>query len=258
MIDQIVQIIPTYVLALFRVAAMMLSAPMLGSTRIPMPVKVLLALGLTVGLCVHPHAPTLPDSSWALAVGIAGEILFGLSMGMAVGFVFVAAQAAGEIISNQMALHISAMFDPQYGGAGSAVGDLYYLMCLIIFMTVGGHHDMIRALHQSFDTLPLLSAGFTPGLLDLTVALLQTCMQTAVMLAFPMFITMLVIDVVLGFLGKTMPQLNIMSAGLTIRLGAGFLIAIVSIGLCADILVAQLNDHLVIVEEGYAGKPVEP
>src|SRR4051812_31208616 len=107
-------LIPVYVLVFFRVAAMMIFAPLLGSARIPRRVKFLMAAVLALGLArsMTPGV-IMPSSAWGLAVGIGGEIIFGLAMGMVLSFVFIATQWSGEIIGQQMGLNLSEVFDPQ-------------------------------------------------------------------------------------------------------------------------------------------------
>src|ERR1700722_11077189 len=98
-LDSILQILPVYVLVLFRVAAMMVYAPLLGSGQVPRRVKGLIACVIALSMARGVKPPVLPINSMALlAVGIGGEIMFGLAIGMILSFSFVAAQWAGEIV----------------------------------------------------------------------------------------------------------------------------------------------------------------
>src|SRR5947208_10790591 len=150
MLDDLLSRVPTFVLVFFRLAGMMAFAPLFGSTRIPRRVKVLLVLVLTFGMFEGVPRPHVPDSMWQLAVGIGGELCFGIAMGMVMSFTFVAAQWAGEMIGQQMGLNIGEVFDPQFGGGGSIIGDMYFMLALVVFLAVGGHHAMLNAVHQSF------------------------------------------------------------------------------------------------------------
>jgi flagellar biosynthetic protein FliR len=166
-IDDLLQTVPTFALVLFRVAGMMLFAPLFGSARIPRRIKALLVIILALGLVPGvPRPVEMPESMWQLALGIGGELIFGLAMGMVLSFTFIAAQWAGEMIGQQMGLNLSEVFDPQFGAQGSIVGEFYFMLTLVIFLAVGGHHAMIRAVRASFDALPLLSVGMTHPLLD--------------------------------------------------------------------------------------------
>jgi flagellar biosynthetic protein FliR len=223
--------VPVFALVFFRLAGMMLFAPLFGSAKIPRRVKVLVALVLAMSIidATGIRKVELPDSMWALAVGIGGEIIFGLAIGTIVSFVFIAAQWAGEIIGQQMGLNISEVLDPQFGAAGSLVGDMYFMLTMVVFLSppVAGHRALIMGVKNSFDAVPLLSAGMNRSLLDTLVGIMQSSAQLAIQLAAPMLMTMLIVDLALGCIGKAMPQMNVMAMGLSIRslLGVGVLIA---------------------------------
>src|SRR3954454_12902240 len=229
--------IPTFVLVFFRLAGMMLFAPLFGSTRIPRRVKALLVLVLAMATTATFKTPvTLPTSLWALTAGIAGELAFGLAMGMVLGFVFVAAQWAGEMIGQQMGFNLSQVFDPQYGSQGSVIGDMYYMITLVVFLTLRGHHAMLKGVAASFEALPLMSVGLTSSLLDTLVGLFQGAAILAIQLAAPMLVTMLVVDLVLGLIGRTVPQMNVMQAGLSMRAAFGMGVVIIGLVLTTDVL----------------------
>src|SRR3982750_2323749 len=138
-VEQAIQFVPAYVLVVFRLAGLMIFAPLLGSGRIPRRIKVMMALVLSAGMCVSIKAPvSLPETNWELAIGIGGEIAFGLAMGIVLSFTFIAVQWAGEMIGQQMGLNMSEVLDPQFGGAGSLIGDLYFMLALVVFLTVRG------------------------------------------------------------------------------------------------------------------------
>src|SRR5450755_1702197 len=199
--------IPIYVLVLFRIAGMMIWAPLLGSTQIPKQVKAMiacvLAAAIAPNLSVHVAIPT---TSWGLAIAIGGEIVFGAAMGFILSLVFIAAQWAGEIMGQQMGLNLGQTLNPQFGGGGSVVGDLYFFLTLLIFLCIGGHLAMIKGVFESFSALPLLSVSMNRPLLTTITSVFGGATMLAMQLAAPMLVTMLVVDMVLGFVGKTVPQ----------------------------------------------------
>ena len=236
-IDDLLQTVPTFALVLFRVAGMMLFAPLFGSARIPRRIKGLLVIILALGLVPAVARPVeMPDTMWQLAIGIGGEMIFGLAMGMVLSFSFIAAQWAGEMIGQQMGLNISEVFDPQFGAQGSIIGEFYFMLTLVIFLAVGGHHAMVNGVRASFDVLPLLDARMTPSLLDTLVGLLRGALELAIQLAGPVFVTMLIVDVAMGFISKTMPQLNVMSAGLSMKSVIGMGVLLVGMTLTSGVI----------------------
>jgi flagellar biosynthetic protein FliR len=248
-VEQAIQFVPAYVLVVFRLAGLMIFAPLLGSGRIPRRIKVMMALVLSAGMCVSIKAPvSLPETNWELAIGIGGEIAFGLAMGIVLSFTFIAVQWAGEMIGQQMGLNMSEVLDPQFGGAGSLVGDLYFMLTLSVFLLIGGHREMIRGIRMSFDTLPLLSLGIDRPLLDTIVGLFQSCTMLAVQLAAPMLVTMLVVDLALGCIGKAMPQMNVLTAGLSIRSLMGLAVMIVGVRITVYVINGELREAMRFVQ----------
>jgi flagellar biosynthetic protein FliR len=256
--EQMLQYVPAFVLVFFRLAGMMAFAPLFGSSRIPKRVKVLMVsvLAMAVTGSLGP-AVRLPPSIWQLAVGIGGELMFGVAMGLAMSFTFTAAQWAGEMIGQQMGLNLSEVFDPQFGGQSTVVGDMYFMLTLVVFLLVRGHHAMLMGVRDSFDALPLLSVGITPSLLQLIIGLFRACTMLAIQLAAPMLVTMLVVDVALGFISKTMPQFNVMTLGLSMRSAVGMLVLIVGMGLSSSVIRGAVIDSMNVVRAAWS-TPVPP
>jgi flagellar biosynthetic protein FliR len=162
-------------------------------------------------------------------------------------------QWAGEVVGQQMGLNLAETFDPQFGNQGSIIGNLYFMLTLVIFIGINGHHAMLRGVRASFDSLPLLSVGINRSLLDLFIGLFQASTELALQLAAPVLVTLLVVDLALGFIGKTMPQLNVMSAGLTIRSLVGMIVLIVGISLTSQVIREAVIVDMNAVFQTYSG-----
>ena len=205
-------------------------------------------------------APTLavqvviPQSSWELALAIGGEIIFGAAIGLILSLIFVAGQWAGEMIGTQMGLNLGQTLNPQYGGGGTVVGDLYFFLALLIFLSIGGHMALVKGVFDSFTALPLLAVSINRPLLDTIVGVFQGAMVLAMQLAAPMLVTMLIVDMVLGFVGKTVPQLNIMTAGISVRALVGMLVLVVGLGLTSTIIRIHLLSTVRLVWQTYSGR----
>ncbi|MGC4031606.1 MAG: flagellar biosynthetic protein FliR [Tepidisphaeraceae bacterium] len=242
-----------YLLAFFRLAGLMIMAPLFGSSRVPKRVKLLFAIVATLGMSTAlPTKVDVPPDLANIAVSVGGELVFGLAMGSIVSFSFIAAQWAGEMIGQQIGFNLSEVFDPQYGQAGSLVGDVYFMLTLIIFMGVGGHRVLMDAIYQSFQHVPLLSLGFNDRLFGVFVDLFTSATTLAMRLAAPMFFTMLIVDVAMGCIGRAMPQFNIMSAGLPIRSILGMLVLAGGMALSSDVISAAIWDDVVRVRDYFS------
>lgn len=249
--EQSLQFVPAFVLTFFRLAGMMLTTPFLGSSRIPARIKLFFALVLAAGfvpsIATKPLA--LPQTTWELALGIAGEMVFGLAIGTALSFVFVAVLWAGDIIGQQMGIGLGHVFDPQWGQSGSIISELYFYLATIVFLMLEGHRAFLRGVHASFQSLPLLSVGMDLNLLSLVTGLLQSATALALQLAAPMIVAMLVADVVLGFLSKTVPQINVMTTGMSLKTMAGMLVLLFGIPLTTQVIGNALSDSMETISQ---------
>lgn len=249
---------PAFALVLARIAGLFVMTPLLGSARVPRRVRVMLVLMLALGMAgAVRQPPAMPGDLATLTVALAGEIVFGIAMGMVVALVFVAAQWAGEMIGQQMGFSLAQALDPQFGGTGSLIGDLYYMLCIVIFVSplVEGPAALLRGVHASFTALPLMSVGMNPAVLDLLVGVLSGAAVLAVQLAAPMLLTMLIVDLALGFIGKTMPQMNVMTAGLSLRAVVGMIVLILGVKITGDVIGNALIEQVDGVEAYYTHPP---
>lgn len=246
---------PAFVLVLARVAGLFVMAPVLGSTRIPRRVRTMVILLLALGMAGAVRPPVdLPRDFATFTVALGGEIVFGIAMGMIVSFVFVAAQWAGEIMGQQMGLSIAQAFDPQFGQSSSLVGDMQYMLTLVVFLSpaVNGPAALLHGVHQSFHALPLLSVGMDRPLMDLMMGLFAGAAMIALQLAAPMLVTILIVDVALGCIGKTMPQMNIMTMGLSVRAMVGMGVLYFGVSRFGEVITGTLNDYVARAHEAYA------
>lgn len=245
-----------FVLTFFRVAGLMLMAPLFGSGRVPRRVKLMMALVMALAMIgnVNVMAWTMPQNLGQMVVGLISELLFGLALGLLVSMVFIAAQWAGSMISTQIGLSISEVFDPQFGGGGSIIGDLYFMLCTATFLILGGHRQLVMGTHESLVHLPPLSILFDRDLFDLLLGGLTAATTLAMRLAAPLFVTMIVVDVAMGCISKTVPQLNVMSAGMAIRGLLGVIVMYVGVPIVASVIATELESATVLVRQLFSGR----
>ena len=237
MLDSVFNFPLTFALVVFRLAGMMLFAPLFGSARVPKRVRLILLLVLALGMVQGVRTPdNLPTTTWGIAIGIGGEMAFGLAMGMVMSFVFIAVQWAGEVIGQQMGFNLSEVLDPALGAQSSVIGDLYFMFTLVVFLLVGGHHAMLRGVRASFDALPLLSLSVNQSLLQTLLDLFHATTVLAIQLAAPVLVTMVIVDLVLGLIGRTIPQMNVMSAALSLRAAFGVVVILAGLTLTSGVI----------------------
>jgi flagellar biosynthetic protein FliR len=213
-----------FLLAFFRVGAMLAWAPGLGHRSVPLPhragLAALLAFIMTPTLTGSAREPARDALGWLLAV--AGEVFVGLAIGFVAYLVLAAVEVAGELIGFEMGFSIAAVFDPAMGEQGTVVARFLHLLAMLLFLTMNGHHLLIRAVGVSFQRIApggLLEPAVSGGVASLGGKLLQS----GVALAAPLVGILLVLNVALALVGRVAPQTNVFMVGLPLSIGVGIL-----------------------------------
>jgi flagellar biosynthetic protein FliR len=207
-----------------RLSGLMLFAPMFGSVAIPVRVKAILVLALTALLypMLAGRIPVLSIRQWPTV--IFGELLIGVALGIATNVVFDGVQMAGQILSIQMGYSLVNILDPQTQVESTVVALFHQTMAMLIFLRLGVHLWILRAVARSFDYLPPsswhLSAAFTEGALHVAAS----AFSTGVQIAAPVLSATLLADIALGLMGKASPQLPLMLLGPAVKSILGIVI----------------------------------
>jgi flagellar biosynthetic protein FliR len=240
--------------ALARIAGIVACAPPFAGAAVPRRVRVMLAIALALGLSSAAGTAALPPTMGGAAIAIGGELLIGVAIGMAMNLLFVAAQWVGEIAAAQLGLNLGETFDPNSGGQSNALGRAYWLLTVVVFMGINGHHALIRGIRSSFESMPLFAVADGSALLDTFVKLLGAATSLTVRLAVPVFVTMLIVDLAVGMVGRTVPQMGLMTAGLTVRSIAGLIVLVLSMALAAMLLAGASTGWFASLQAALAGK----
>ncbi|HLU78861.1 MAG TPA: flagellar biosynthetic protein FliR [Burkholderiaceae bacterium] len=224
-IDQLYAWINAFIWPFMRIAAMVGSAPLLSESAIPARVKVGLAVMLTVIVAptLEPM-PSLATASWAALWTMGQQILIGLALGLTMRIIFAAVQTAGEFIGLQMGLSFASFFDPATGSNTAVLARILNTVTLLVFIAMNGHLLMIGGLVRTFEVLPI-------GVGELHVngwgVLLEWSSQIVVsglLMALPVMIVLLTINLSLGILNRTAQQLSVFAVGFPISLTVGLTI----------------------------------
>ena len=125
---------------------------------------------------------------------------------------------------------------PRSGGEGTSLGQAYWLLATVVFLAGNGHHALVRGIRASFDAVPALGAANVADLVPMLVGLTQSATVLALHLAAPVMVATLVADLALGMVGRTIPQLGVMTAGVTVRAGVGLVVLVAATAVTAAVL----------------------
>lgn len=226
--DQLQGWIVAFLWPFARITAFMAVSPLWGHSSVPNQAKVGLAALVTV--VVAPLLPPLPDVpvvSWA-GIGILIEqIVVGLAIGFVMHLVYAAVQAAGEFIGLQMGLGFASFFDAASGTNIMVLSRILYMITLLMFLAFNGHLMVLEVLVMSFQTLPIGLGGFNPNAFEMIARYAGTIFASGMLLALPVVGALLIINLGLGILNRSAPQLTVFNIGFPTSLTVGLVLMMV-------------------------------
>jgi flagellar biosynthetic protein FliR len=217
--------VATFMLPMFRIAALLMTMPIIGTTLVPTRVRLYLALAMTV--VVAPTLPPMPEVhalDLSALVLIAQQIIIGAALGLSLQLFFQAFVIAGQIVGIQMGMGFASMVDPVNGVSVAVIGQFFTMLVTLLFLAMNGHLVVFETLIESFTTLPV-GEGLVTGNIWQLVLRLGWVMGAALVLVLPAITALLVVNIAMGVMTRAAPQLNIFSIGfpLTLVLGMGIL-----------------------------------
>jgi len=197
--------------------------PVFGRREIPAQAKI--GLSALLAIIVYPFIPgnNLNNDLWILASNVLKEFMIGISMGYASYLLFSSLYLAGEIIDMEMGFGIVNVMDVQSNTQVPLMGNYFYILTILLFLTVNGHHILISAIMKSYDLLPLGEAIFQKNLLQTIITDFKEMFLLGIRVALPIVAVIFFTDLALGIIARTVPQMNVFIVGLPIKIAVGLI-----------------------------------
>lgn len=176
------------------------------------------------------------ESFWHLAALGAKEILLGAIIGLLFRLIFMGVKTAGSIIGYQIGFALVSMPDVEQGGQVSIMGQLWFLVATLIFLSINGHHLVISAFAESYEVIPPGMVGLASSVGELMIKYTAYVFVIALKIASPVMIALFLTDVALGTIAKTMPTMNVFFVGFPIKIGVGLMVIAMSLPIFAYVL----------------------
>lgn len=228
--------LPSFLFILLRTSIVLSFLPVFSSRNLPLQFKI--GFVVVIALVLAPIVEvkiTLSD----LPFLVMQEVLFGIVLGSAARAIFMAVEMAGQMMSNVMGLSIATAFNPEMGQS-TEVARFYGLTAMLIFLTIDAHHDLIYVFVKSYEILQPGSIH-TDNLITRAITGGSKLFIMALKLSAPVIIIMFVLNIVLGFLYKAAPQMNIFFIGYPVFIFVGFFVMLISMPVFINVLVDNIG-----------------
>lgn len=230
MMSLVTQAFPAFLLVLCRISAFFVVAPIFSARTFPTLIKIGLAffISVIVFLTIGYDTNVVANGEYVLA--IIREVFAGLLIGYVSYIFFTIVQVAGGLMDMQMGFGVANIVDPITGISAPILGNLKYMLMILIFFSINGHHYLLMAIMNSYEWLPLdnkLFQIYYEG--QIAEFLTRTFADTfllALQVAAPIVVTMFLTDFGLALLARTAPQYHVFVIGIPIKIMVGLAILV--------------------------------
>ena len=232
----------TFLYIMARISGFVLLSPILGRRTIPGIFRsgMILVLSVFIYPVVDGQPVEVPSGVAVFALHILLELLLGFFLGMAVHFFLYIPHLAGLMVDTQMGMTMNQIYDAGAESNLSVSGQLLNVLMLLLFFAANGHHTLIRIILTSWDVVPL--GMIVPGkaAIDAVLMLFVECTTLALKLSMPILAAELVGQLGMGILMKAIPQINVFSINIELKVLIGLVMLF--------ILIAPISEFLLKAE----------
>jgi flagellar biosynthesis protein FliR len=232
-VEMLLQHVVPFLLVGFRLAGLFIFTPLLTNKLMPRQARAMLVVMLAAALypTLPSHAQVAPEAGLVTLIPLViTETLIGAVIGFVASLPVLSLDMAGFLMSHQMGLGLGRVYNPDMGQDTDILGQLVMYLGLAAFLSCGGMEALFLSLGHSFRSVPAGAAAMDGTPLDLIVGVLGSGFELAMRVSAPVVCIIFLLMVALGFVGKTMPQINIMSVGFTIKIVFGLAMIAASLG----------------------------
>nr|MBL0716786.1 flagellar biosynthetic protein FliR [Desulfobacterales bacterium] len=182
-----------FLFVFLRVTSIMMIVPVFDSRNVPVLFKIGLSFAVSIILFPVLEFDSFPVFTGLLQffLGVAGEIMLGVIIGLSVKLLFSGIQLAGQIVGIQMGFGMSHVLDPNMGIQVSNIGQILNLVALLIFLSINAHYFFLRAIADSFTIVPPLDFQFGNSLIQYLITLSGNMFVIAIKAGAPVMAALL-------------------------------------------------------------------
>lgn len=236
---EITGLLGSYLWPFFRIAALLMAAPIFSSNFVNIRSRLLIAIAISIVVIptIPDMAPAVEPLSSAGLLILTHQILIGICMGFMLQLLFNAFIIAGQVIAMQMGLGFASMIDPQNGVTVPVISQFYLVFVTLVFLSIDGHLILLRVLAESFVTLPVSTEGLPINSFRDVVSQASWMYAASVIIALPAIGSLMMVNLAFGILSRAAPQISPFSIGFPMTIILGFIIILFNLPAASSHLV---------------------
>ena len=215
-----------FMFVLVRTAGILSALPLIGTRMVPMRIKIGLVFAVALVFAPMVGGRMTPEilEPISLAVGLTAELIIGIVLGFATRLLMAAVEMAGSLMGLQVGFAVAVQLDPVNQVEVPVLGTFLTVLMTLLYFVVDGHHLLLLALGSSFHLIPPFGAHLSAQVVADSAMLMDDMYVLALKLTLPIMASTFLVYVVLGIVGRVMPQMNILFTAFPITIGLGMVV----------------------------------
>jgi flagellar biosynthetic protein FliR len=213
---------------MLRISAFLAFSSIFSIRAVNLRIRVAIGMVLTIFLSMQLEVPRIDPVTADGLKEIFNQLFIGFALAMIMQLATAAIVLAGQAVSGSMGLSMATMVDPTMGSV-PVVSAFFNILGTLVFLSIGGHLIVFGLLLESFTLFPIGKSLMTPDLLGKMTAWGAMMFVAGLLISLPVVITLLFVNIGVGFITRSAPSLNIFSVGLPAILLSGFVVVWLSI-----------------------------
>jgi flagellar biosynthetic protein FliR len=234
-----------FFVVMLRIGAFLIASPVFGGRFVPVPIRIVAAVCLTLAVSTQTPLPGAAELARLTVIPlILSEIAIGLTAGLVLTILFAAASMAGDKIANAAGLGFAMQVDPSAGGQSPVIAQLLGLVMMMVFLNTDSHLVALRIMFDSYQSYPPGSDANLSALVTTGIGAGTTMFALASALMLPVVAGLLILNLAVGVISRSAPQLNLFSVGFPLALLAMLVLMWLTAPQTIEGLVAIANSGL--------------
>ena len=236
--EELVPILSVYLLVFVRVSSFFVTMPLFSYRNIPAQHRIAFSVVLSWVMYYTIDSKAFEINGQYFLM-IMKEAMVGLLIGFVAYMIVTAIQIAGGFIDFQMGFAIANVIDPQTGSQSPLTGQYLYTFALLLLLALNGHHLLLDGIFYSYQLIPIDRPWIPFGnenLVDYVISAFNSMFIIAFQMSIPVVATLFLVDVALGIVARTVPQLNIFVVGFPIKIAVAFIVLFIVMGVTFTVM----------------------
>lgn len=209
----------TIFLLTLRITAYFFAVGIFFPTGTPARLKGCLALIIAWGVALGADSSAINsiDNNYFIAFFAISEIMTGLILGFITNLIFEIVKMAGAWMDIHAGFSMISILDPTTKTTSTLLGNLSYFISMAFFFIIDGHHVLINLLVESTKIIPV---GKTIVYQETLMSVMETIFNyfaLGIKISIPLVLIIVITDICLGLISRTVPTIPIMVFGMPIK-----------------------------------------